>query len=77
MGYYSEKEYRRFFAESWCHKYNDNSESTYLLNKFTIYGMSQISRKNYLRDEVIKKPIWQHCCLKNGCFDEEKTTESR
>jgi hypothetical protein len=71
MGPYAWKDYKRYFAESWCHKYNSDPESDFLLNKFTIYGMSQISRKNYVRDTVIKKPIWQHCCLKDGCFKTE------
>lgn len=73
MGYYNKDRYRRYFAESWCKKYNNNTESPYLLNKFTIYGMSQISRKNYIRDEVVKRPIWQHCCIKDGCFETTNT----
>jgi hypothetical protein len=38
--------------------------------------MSQVILPEYTRSPVKKKPIWQHCCLAQWCFQEKtKTTE--
>lgn len=73
LGAYRDNKYKRYFAESWCRKYN-TEENPYILEKFTIYSMSQVILPNYQRSPIRKSPIWQHCCLKSGCF-ETKTIE--
>lgn len=67
---YTDTRYKKYFAESWCIKYNQNPKSPYLLDRFTIYNMSQIIRWGYIRTDVQGQPVWQHCCLKDGCFNE-------
>jgi hypothetical protein len=32
--------------------------------------MSQIIRWGYIRTDVQRQPVWQHCCLNDGCFNE-------
>lgn len=68
LGEYHDQRFKKYFAESWCHRYNSDPESPYLLDRFTIYNMSQTIGQNYSRSAVQRQPIWQHCCLKNGCF---------
>lgn len=65
-------EIRKYFAEYWCKKYNGDSESPYWLNRFTVYGISELIKPNYQRSPVKSEVLWQHCCLKSGCFNETK-----
>lgn len=65
---YDEK-YVDYFARSLCQKYN-NSESSETLEKFQIYKVWQMTQPGYFRTPIGRKVIWQHCCLKDGCFNE-------
>lgn len=62
--------YKRYFAESICKNYNKNPDSPYTLERFTIYSMSQNTQPEYQRSNIEKKPIWQHCCIRSGCFND-------
>lgn len=73
--YYNNDSYKRYFAESWCRRYN-TEESPYILDKFIIYSMSQNILPNYARSPIKKESIWHHCCLKDGCFETETTPEN-
>lgn len=64
LGSYQNKEYTKYFAESLCERYNADKENPYVLDKFTIYSMSQIILPEYSRSPIRKRPIWQHCCFK-------------
>lgn len=61
---------KKYFAEYWCKKYNWDSGSPYLLDRFTIYGMSETIKPNYERGALKSEILWQHCCLQRGCFKE-------
>lgn len=76
LGSYKNKEYTKYFAESLCKRYNTDQEKPYILEKFTIYSMSQIILPEYSRSPIRKKPIWQHCCFKKWCFETEKPKNS-
>lgn len=71
MGELNQDAYKRYLAESLCKRYNKDPKSPYVLEKFTIYGLSQYIRPGYLRSNVGKNPLWQHCCLQSGCFNED------
>ncbi len=73
---YKNQEHTRYFAEFLCKRYNNDESNPYILKRFTIYSMSQVILPEYTRSPVKKKPIWQHCCLWQWCFQEKvKTTE--
>lgn len=61
--YYRNENFTRYFAESLCNKYNDDTSSPYFLEKFTVYSMSQKILPEYARSPIEKKPLWQHCCF--------------
>lgn len=69
---YSER-YVEEFARYWCHEYNDDQGGE-TLERFTIYGLWQRTLPLYQRGEVQKKSLWQHCCLKDGCFASTPST---
>lgn len=64
--------YTRYFAEYWCRKYNSDDTNPYILDKFTLYSMSEKIYKDYKRSTTQKEAIWKQCCIKDGCFNEEK-----
>jgi hypothetical protein len=74
LGTFRNNEYNRYFAESWCKKYNTDTQNPYILEKFTIYNMSQLILPEYTRSPIRKKTIWQHCCLEKWCFEEKNST---
>ena len=71
MAHKKNPNYTKNFAEYWCRKYNTDAENPYILEKFTLYGMSERVLENYKRWETKKEALWQQCCLKNGCFTEK------
>lgn len=73
LGEYNDQRFKKYFAESWCRRYNQDENSPYILERFTIYSMSQTIGQNYSRSAVQKQTVWQHCCLKNGCFTSIET----
>lgn len=76
LGEYRDKRHKQYFAESWCKRYN-RDDHPYILERFTIYSMSQVGQPNYIRSEVRKKPVWQHCCIDAGCFQQDATPPKR
>ena len=67
--------YLRYFAEYWCKKYN-TSENPDTLDRFTIYDMSQGVLPNYIPWVLVKKSLWQHCCINDGCFQNKAKSAS-
>lgn len=67
--FYKNEEYTRYFAESFCKRYNDVDSSPYSLEKFTIYSMSQVILPEYSRSPIRQKSLWQHCCFEWWCFE--------
>lgn len=62
--------YTKNFGEYWCKKYNNHPENPYKVDRLTLYSISEKVLPNYARTDTKKEVLWQHCCLKNGCFTE-------
>ncbi len=77
LGSNKNQEHTKYLAEFLCKRYNNDESNPYVLKKFTIYSMSQIILPEYTRSPVKKKPIWQHCCLRQWCFQTEAPTTQR
>lgn len=72
LGYRNNPDYTRYFAEYWCKRYNSEPENPIKLDRFTIFKQTEIIKQNYERSPLITESMWQHCCLKNGCFETKK-----
>ncbi len=66
----------RYFSESLCKQYNLNPEQKYTLEKLQIFvGRQPVWGPNYTRGDITFQNLWNHCCLKDGCFLPETTEE--